>query len=351
MQRTPVLPLTLLGALLAAPALTAQDAPPPPSPQVERLAKLAGTWTGEGVWRETADSEAMPWTAQMKITPILGGYFVREDTQIEVGMPSKLAWTSIYGWDADKEMLFAMSVGNNGTGMMRVDMQWADSDTLVGSAAGRFQGELVVGRSTWNIHEKRISYSHEKAASTGEWFAEVEGSWERAESEATMPPAGAFMSMPAPAEMGQLSRMTGTWKLKGEMTFPDGETTVPVTGVEKIEPVFGGHVLAGDAKSDPMPDGHVWHGLSFITWDPEHKRYRSFMADNTGDSSYTPFWWQGDDALVSVEARVVMGEPATMRTVMHFDDAGMTGFDTWMAASTRPAFRSFHATYERAGAR
>lgn len=333
-------------AALTAVTLVAQE-PPAPNPQVLRIAKAAGSWQGEGTWRETADSEPSPWTATMRVEPILGGHFVREDMRISVGMPTPIAYTTIYGWDADRERVYAVSFSNLPVAPMRMEVHWAGPKTMLAIGTGMAEGTPMVGRAMWRMNGAAIEYRHEAGKGDAAWFTEIEGAFQKTEEKLDMGDVDSFMSMPVSPQMAKLSRLLGRWQLQGDMRMPGMPEAMPVRGTETIQSMFGGHLVAGVAKSDPMPDGSVWEGLSFFAWDADTSRYRLFMCDNSGDGSFVPTWWQGEDALVSIDARMMMGQPAVNRTVTRFDDGGMTGFESWMIAGTDEPMQSFRATYRR----
>ncbi len=96
-----------IAVLLALPA-AAQDATPPPQP-LKELSWLVGAWNGSGEWPTLGVI-----SEKVTYTWVLGGAFLRGDT--EVRKDQKVIWTdfSLVGWDPEKKKLTGWGFGQDG---------------------------------------------------------------------------------------------------------------------------------------------------------------------------------------------------------------------------------------------
>ena len=171
-----LLPALLIAAcaLLTAIALQAQ-APPPPAPELQKLAFMAGHWTVEGTatmgppgtpatkWTETIDSEWMD-----------GKYFLVEHNDMDLGPMGKGHQMSITGYDSDNKV-YTRS-GFDSWGEADKSTGTVNGDTWIWLSDERMGGMPMKGRFTVKVlSPTSYTMKYEMSPDGTNWMTAVEG--------------------------------------------------------------------------------------------------------------------------------------------------------------------------------
>ena len=89
---------------------------------------------------------------------------------------------------------------------------------------------------------------------------------------------------PRPAELDRLDVFVGTWEGTAEITVPGSDEVMKTTGRNTTEWRYDKRFLVEDFEAD-MGDIGAMTGLSLSTWDPQAKKYRTWMFSNWGEAS------------------------------------------------------------------
>jgi hypothetical protein len=161
-------------ALLTAIPLHAQ-APPPPAPELQKLAFMTGHWTEEGTatmgppgtpstkWTETSDADWMD-----------GNYFLVEHSNMDLGPMGKGHEMSIMGYDSDNRVYTYTAFDSWGeaeksTGTVNGDTWTWLSDEHMG-------GQTFKGRFTMKVlSPTSYTMKYERSPDGTNWMTAVEG--------------------------------------------------------------------------------------------------------------------------------------------------------------------------------
>ena len=95
--------LAVVVSLTAAAPLAAQAGPPSPAPELKRLDRLTGAFTGQGIVRMAAGAEPVAWTSHSTGQWTLGGHALEEQMSVtfEGGAIPPIRFRAFFGWDRE----------------------------------------------------------------------------------------------------------------------------------------------------------------------------------------------------------------------------------------------------------
>lgn len=342
-----------LAALVAfvVPALAQDMERPSPSPKLKAFEPFTGSWTGKGTVTPQEGADPMPWTATTVMKPVLDGFFFQDDSKIEMpGMPTPLGMRTVYGWDAENERYVAYGVGNTGEGEMAT-VHFPDPRTMVMGSAGLRMGQYTVSRAVWKIDGDTSTFVSERANDAGDWYVEVEGTFER--GDATAPASvqvvdASFMDVPVHEQTSRLAdALSGKYAIQGSMTIAPGMPETKIRGTEAIGPAFGGHVVFSRVEGFAEGDDHPYVGETYMTWNAVDQSYDLVMFDNMGMVGAGQLRFVDDATLVGVFAGPMMGTPSVQRSVTRIGENGVTGAVSHSIVGAHEPMKSFEAKYTR----
>ena len=139
-------------------------------------------------------------------------------------------------------------------------------------------------------------------------------------------PMADLMARPSPSfELGQLSRLVGTWAGTANIVspLPEGAPDLPTSmrGESSFEWTLDGMYLKGEGWHD-MPGDQRMHFVEYLNWDAKAGKYRSWMFDDWGNRGEG--WMTFDDDGKTGHSQATMIAPTGARTravgTMTFDD-------------------------------
>lgn len=342
--RLAVLPLAFVSCFAG--LASAQDFAAP-SDKLAVFRPMVGMWKGEGTAAQSADMDAMPWTATVHFQPILDGHFFQEDIVIAVGAPTPIVMRSIYGWDAENERYVMFGLGNTGESEFHT-LRFPTPGTMVVGHAGVRQGEFATSRSVTRITADAITFEGERANGAGPWFTEVTGKLTKTDAKPPELPAVGFVGVPVASQTKALAdRMAGTYAITGSMSPAPGAPDVEISGIEKIAPAFGGHAVHSIVEGTAGGEGPKYVAHNFMVWNANDQCFESVAFDNLGTVGRSQAWMAGDDTLVTVFAGKRMGQPIAERGTLKFGDDGPESWTSHTMAGAGEPRQTFHATYAR----
>lgn len=330
----------------------------PPSPELAKFDRILGSWKGEGsVFMAAGQDAGMPWTGTSRFTKVLNGYFIREDTTIDLGGGQQIAMLAFYGWDERLKNFVQYSTSSMG-GTYVAPLDWVSANKFVAMNSMRAMNpmtgkvERAVERwaTTFGEGDKSYEILGEKAVDGDAWFHHVTGKFTKSAEDVSAVDANAKAMMPPAEEMQRLEKMRGLYDVKGSMRWGPGEDeAMPIKGTERMDMIFGGQVLSMRTIGEPagdMPADAQYEGLSYIGWDAVDKSYSLIMVSNMGEMAHLKMY-ASDNDYVMIHTSVEGGIPMVKRSVLHCDDNGKaTKVVTDQMNGSSPAFVSFEATYK-----
>lgn len=347
MNKITLIPSLLI--LLPVPAFAQDDIPmPTPAAHMANFEPLLGSWTGKGVHRESADGEAMEWTATMSFTKILGGFAVQEDLVIEVGAPTKLLMRTVYGHDNESGRSIAANVGNQGE-LHVADYAFTDKGTLVVYGSSRSAEGFGVGRSRVEFTKDSYRFSHEGSINGGKVFTEVEGSFTRAsDASAKYVSNASFMNVPISAEMKALESFNGSYKITGNMVWVAGMEPIAIAGTETYSSLWGGQTLMSTIVGDAEDGAPVYQSNGYMCWDGSRNSYVMVSFDSMGMAGEAVGrWTEPGTEMVFATSNIMMGNLVNQNTVINVGDRGITGVKSHTLSGASAPYVGFDAKYAR----
>ncbi len=347
------LPNTIaLAVLLSAAPAFAQEDPTKPAPQVKKFAPLIGTWEASGTFAEGPGGERKKWTEVATAKWVLGGHFVQEDVEINLGAQyGTLAFRNFYGWDNENQRYIRLEVSNYGSAQVN-EVHWVDDNTMVYASQGMEMGQFSVERWTTKFDGDTITMRSEAAFGAGEFYNHVEGTSKRTSAKARDAKAINAAFMPdmnnAPAKVKMLASMAGTYRMEGWMV-PPGMPKVNISATEQMGWILGNTVMEVRLKGDPVPEMGNMEYLAWgcWAWDDNANCLKSFWLSNMGEVGADEMRRVGDKFIITV-AGPYQGQPRVMRGIMEIDESGaISQYDAHTVQGDEDPVHSFHAKYKR----
>ena len=161
-------------ALLTAASLHAQ-APPPPAPELQKLAFMAGHWSAEGTatmgppgtpstkWSESSDAEWMD-----------GKYFLVENSSMDMASMGKGHEMSVMGYDSDNKVYTYTAF--NSWGEAEKSTGTVNGDTWTWTSDEHMGGQTMKGRFTMKVlSPTSYTMKFELSPDGTNWMTAMEG--------------------------------------------------------------------------------------------------------------------------------------------------------------------------------
>ena len=348
MHRSESLLISVLSIALAGVGAAQEMMEPKPHAEMAKFDALIGAWEGEGVYREDAAGQPMPWKAVMVYSRILSGFAVQEDLVIDVGAPTKLTMRNVYGIDQGSGDSLALGLSNQGQASL---MDWAfpSADKFIVFGADRTQMGIAVGRTVLSIGKDGLTMAHEGCRDAGKYFTEVEGKFKRMASAPELGEHPAFVGTEVSAEMKAMMGMGGKWNVAGTMVMAPGMDAMPIKGTETSVALFGGHAVFSSTVGDG-PDGQpAYFGHTYTVWNPVRKRYDVIGFDTMGMvMRQTGLWAEPGKTFVVTGISLWMGTLNAQSATMHLNEHGIERVVAHALANGQPSYECFNAKYVKA---
>lgn len=314
----------LVTSCLFGTTLFAQDDPVAPSPPAElkKFERLLGTWAGTGTATMAPGMDPSGWTSRSHIKKAMGGFFLEENTVIDVGegMPS-FVFRSFMGYDSMHRKYLTVTVGNMG-GASISEGHWVDDNTLVSVESGMEDGAFAVDHWVTTLGTDTYSFVGHRSVDGGEFFVYVQGEMKRIDEPFEVPSSESTPAFgPVGAEMQKLNRMAGHYRLAGKMQMAPDAPSMDISAAEWLVPIFGGTALQATVVGDPIPGLGAYEGWAVFSWDEERRCYASMFVNNMGEIGEGEMRWVGDQ-LVTTAAHLRMDLPSVARGVITLDEQG-----------------------------
>jgi hypothetical protein len=343
-------PITALVSLAAFVSLAAaQDGPPGPAPELQKLAPFVGSWQGSGTAVTDPSGSPSKWTAQSSYRFVLDGHFVQENTTVTFeDMPQPMTFLAWLGWD--RENARYVNIGATSTGEAGLhEFEFLADGTMLQIVRQTRDGQTFAERSRTRVAGAELQFAVELLMAEGPSKTVVSGTMAKVDK-LTPLAVEASATAAAPAEpMQKLARMAGTYAIEGQMVMMPGAPATKITGTDTIATLFGGTLLHvhTDGKAEGMPG--VYAADAIFAWDARRQRFVNLFVSNMGEvGSMESFFSDDGKALISTSAALSMGQPASQRWVLELDAGGrpLRGVGHSLAG-THPPFECFAAKYTR----
>lgn len=333
--------------IILAASLSAQQAPPSPAPQLDRLKPLVGQWQGSGTADMHPGAPPAKWTCASTYAFALGGFWLQCDTSIEFeGMPQGMRFREYLGWDVETGRYVNVTASNTGEVTLAPVVFTAD-DTMVLAISRIAEGAPQLERSVTRIGKDEMSFTITFVNGAEPAHEGVKGTLKRVAKAApkALESCGAFM--PAAAEMARLARMGAEYDVRGQMVMMPGQPAMKIQGRDSVTSLFDGGIVrvltTGTAEGMPGK----YEAAVYYAWDPAQKCYIGVMVSNMGEVGQTQARFVGDDKFVATFAGTMQGTPMVNSTVLQLDADGKARHVTSHCISgAEPPFEGFRADYE-----
>lgn len=338
------LPVVLLPLLFSA-TLAAQY-PTGPAPQVKKLERLVGNWTGEGKMVEPTGVESS-WKGHGTYKWALGGHWLQEDFRFEfVGQDTPIVMRSYIGWDAAGERYVIVQGVSDGRALLHEATMLADGTMLMYQHHHSGPAPMVE-RARMKVTGDAMSMVVDFLGPDGPLTNVIDAKLTRTdEAYGAEFGLGAFMGAQPHADIEKMAALNGTYDTAGQMIMDPSQPAMKISGTDMFESVWGGTLVHG--RTDGVAEGSPmqYEAHAFYGWDSKAKCIRSVFVDNMGMVGQMEGWIL-DDTFVSIQAGKAMGMPMTQRFVMWFADGAWTKVKGTTCAAAMDPFVSFEADYTK----
>jgi hypothetical protein len=212
--------------------LAAQQGPPAPAPELQKLAPLLGNWHGTG----TANLAATPtkWSARGTYRWGLDGHFLQEDFELSFeGRPAPLVFRAWLGWDRENKR-FVNALANSAGEVALHEMTLLPDGTMVMLMLQHEGGTPYAERSLFKVDGDKLVHSIDLLLPQGASKSVVDGFFERGGDGFD----GAFDLAPfaqkADPMIVRLGRCAGSYDLAGEVLMAPGAPLLKIHGVDTV---------------------------------------------------------------------------------------------------------------------
>ncbi len=335
----------LLLTLVVSPFAVAQEGPPGPAPELQRLAPALGNWAGSG----TAHMGPSPtkWRARGSYRWCLDGHFLQEDFEIVFeGRPVPMVFRAYFGWDREHGRYVNASVNNGGAAQLH-EVQLLADGTLLQVRAPHPTGPPTAERVRTRVAGESMTMAIDLLMAEGASMQVLDGTLARTDEvfELDWDSKGLQGAVPAP-ELQLLARSAGTYDVKGSMVMVPGQPAIAITGTDSFRGVFGDTIFHGHTVGAAEGVPGEYRGEVFWSFDAVRKCLAGIYVSNAGEVMPMDAWWAADGQLVSTFAGTMGGQPMVQRMLLSFDEKGRakSAVAHSMLGIGAP-FESFRATY------
>lgn len=341
----PILRASILLTVVLLPFVAAQEGPPGPAPELQKLGPMLGNWAGTGTAQMGA--EAAKWRAHASYRWCLDGHFLQEDFQIAFeGRPAPMVFRAYLGWDRENGRYVNATVNNAGAARLH-EFHLLDDGTML-QAMQHHQGSLPYAeRARTRVSGEAMQLTIDLLMAEGPSLQVIDGTLTRTDEVFTLDwqTKGFEHAIPAP-ELQMLARSAGDYEVQGSMVIVPGQPPLQITGTDSFRPVFGDTIFYGTTKGAAEGVPGEYRGDVFWGFDAPRKCLTAVYVSNMGEVMTIDGRWSGDGRLVSTFAGVMGGQPMVQRMLMSFDDQGRAvDAVAHTIVGTGDPFESFRATY------
>lgn len=335
-------------ALVFTSLLAAQDGPPGPAPQLQKLAPLIGNWSGTGTATMGPGAAPTKWKARGTYRWCLGEHWVQEDFEVAFeGLPMPMIHRSYYGFDRENDRYVVLAVSNAGEVRLG-ELAILPDGTMVDLSTVEKNGMPMAQRSTLRVEGDALHHAVDMLMPSGPALQIVDGRFQRTKESFdgafdTMPLVGAARS-PMTA---QLAKSAGSYDVAGEVVMAPGASPMKISGVDTFRSVFGGVVMHGSTRGSAEGVPGAYEGEVFWGFDPAKNCLVAAYVSNMGEVMAMEGRFVGGK-LISTSHAMMRGAVTVQRMVMEFDDKGApTRVLSHSIAGDGPPLESFRATYTK----
>lgn len=339
--------LTALLTLPLASFASAQEAPPAPAAELEKLASMVGHWQGSG----TANMGPQPskWQSQTTCAWSLGNHFLQEDTRVTFeGMPQPLVFRAYLGWDRENSRYVSVSVNNEGEASINRVERLPDG-TLLQFSPHHKDGMTYIERSRSRADGDEMNFSIDLLTPDGPSMEVVRGTMKKVARLEPMPQDASAFNVKPHEQISKLARMTGTYAVEGSMVMMPGTPPMKISGIDTVAPLFDGTIVHARTIGHAEGQDAEYEAHNFFAWDAIRECIVSAFVSNMGEVGTMDNHLSEDGkALISTTAATYMGQPCSQRYVLELDAKGAMAKATGHCLiGTTPPYESFKATYRK----
>jgi hypothetical protein len=343
MKSTLAAPFLLLVAILPA-----QDAPPGPAPELQKLTPMLGNWTGGGVMNEPG-GPSTKWTCTGTYAWCLDGHFVQGDFAVRFdGIDGTFVHRTYLGWDRENKRYVAASVNSGGQAYVN-ELQLLPDGTQVQVSLTKQNGSTYAQRSIVKFAGDVMSHTMHLLLAEGEPLRMIDGKLTRGGDGFTATlDAAAWMGAQAHEQIARLGKSAGVYEVAGEMVMMPGAPPIKIRGTDTFVVRFGGTVLHGktEGEAEGMPGKYL--GDVFWAHDAGRDCISGLYVSNMGEVMQLEARWTPDGKFVATSNALYMGQPTAQRMMMEFAaDGAAKSAVNHSIIGTAPPLESFRATYTK----
>lgn len=340
-----VLVLPVLSCLLL--PLPAQEGPPSPPEQLQKLQRLVGSWRGSGT-AAMQPGVTTNWTCEATYRWALGNFWLQCDTSIAFeGGETPMRFREYMGFDTEARHFVNVVVSNTGE-VTLAPVAFVGDDKLVLAMARLQDGTPLAERSVTTIGKDAIDFTITFVAGDAPAVEGVQGKLQRVPQAAPTPLEKTAAFAPMAPEMARLGRMGGDYAVQGQMVMVPGSPPVKIQGRDAARPLFGGSILQVVTKGTAEGMPGEYEATVFYGWDAAEQCYRGVMVSNMGEVGQTRARFVGDDKFVAVWAGMMMGQPTANHTLMQLQDGRPQSLVSHCISGDGKPYECMRASYQPA---
>jgi len=329
--------------------LAAQQGPPAPAPELQKLAPLLGNWHGTGT-ANLAAATPTKWSARGTYRWCLDGHFLQEDFELSFeGRPVPLVFRAWLGWDRENRR-YVNALANSSGEVALHPMTLQPDGTMVMLMLQAENGVPYAERSLFKVEGDKLVHSIDLLLPQGASKSVVDGFFTRGGDGFDGAFDGAPFAQHADPMMmiGRLGRSAGTYDLAGEVLMAPGAPMLKIHGKDTVRTLWQGAVV--HMHSDGGAEGTPGEYHSDLVWgfDSLRKSLRGVYVSNTGAVGVMDGEFADDGSFVATTAGRQQGKPMAQRMIMQFDAKGaiVRGSGHTLLGTAAP-IESYRGTYTR----
>lgn len=339
-------------ALLLAPVIAAQEpmTPPPPAPELQKLARFVGNWEGSGECLFGSDGTPTSWTGRGTYRWSHNKYFLQEDFEIAFeNHPAPMVTRAYIGWDPARKGYSMARIWNDGRAELH-DLRMLPDGSLCAMTVGTHGDAPYAERSIWKLDAGKLVHSIDVLGLEGDSVEVVDAEFATSSKSYEAPLDAKPFEGAAPAVlMRQLARLGGTYDVQGSMVMSPGMPAMKIKGIDVFRPIFGGTVIHDhtDGSAEGMPG--AYEADAYYAYDTSRNCIVCVGVSNQGEIMRTECRFTGDDRnLICNTTGVHMGQPMATQFVLELDEKGAArrGACRCIMGTSSP-FEGFTATYTK----
>lgn len=341
-----VLSLALCAVTFAATTIAQET--PQPSPELQKLQPLIGSWRGSGT-AQMGPGEPSKWQSHNTYSWALDKFVVQEDAIVSFeGLPNPLVMRNYIGWDNEHQHFVQAGVDNDGH--VAINRFEVVDDATFASLVESFQGgQTFFERHTVSITGEQMTFALDMMGAGLPPMRGAEGTMQRTDEPVSLTKhASPFTAVPGPM-IRRLAKTAGTFAVKATMVMMPGMPAMNITGQDEVQVWFDGAIVhvhtTGTAEGSP----EQYVGELFYGHDARHDCLSAVFVSNMGEIGLMSGTFAPDDkTLILTSAQRYMGQPTVQRMLMHLDANGApTSAVGHTIVGTAPPYESWNATYTR----